>query len=173
MKQISGRKVQSDEGISKLGPGSISRLIMRRKSEKFDSESPCYHVFNITSLCKRKSNKQVACSCCRKEDNFSNFKDAELERIKLETKYQCNFVIQKGIIGQKYYIFPGDNFITFKDADLYRKPLEKKHKCKFVIQTLISKPKYYIFPDPDDARHEEKFFKYTYVKDSNFDIFKS
>ena len=179
MTKNSGRKVHSDEGIRKLGVGSNLRLIFRGKFEKFDGESPSYYTHYRTSLCNRNPNEQVAsgkckrsvcdwfcgkaqhksseqiakdtanaatqrstslsalrrvaCSCCQREYNFNNLKDAELERIKLETKYKCNFVIQADISGQIYYIFP----------------------------------------DPDDARHEEKFFKYTYVKDSNFDILKS
>ena len=151
MKQIGGRKVHSDEGLRKLGYGSNSRLIMRCKSGKFDSESPCYHV----------------------EDNFSNFEDADLERIQLETKYNCKFVIQTGITGRRYYIIHGDNFIDYEDADLDRKQLETKYKCSFVIQERNSGQKYYIVPDPDDARHEEKFFKYTYVDDPDFNILKS
>tara|TARA_B100001964_G_C14053309_1_gene518031 strand:+ start:10 stop:603 length:594 start_codon:yes stop_codon:yes gene_type:complete len=153
--QISGRKVHSDEGIHKLGYSSVSNLIMRNKSKKFDSESPCYYV----------------------ENTFNNFKDAELELIRLKTQYEVEFVIQKGIYGQKYYILPDQNISNLKDAVSELKELKKTYKdndkYKFVIKKRISEPKYYIFPDPDDARHEEKFFKYTYMDDSDFNILKS
>lgn len=138
MKKTPGRKIHSDEGISKLGVGSNLRLILRGTFENFDGESPSYIIHYITYSCNRKPNEQVASDkrkqsvCCRREDNFNNLKDAELERIKLETKYKCNFVIQEDIGGQIYYIFP----------------------------------------DPDDARHKEIFFKYTYMDDPQSNILK-